>query len=189
MCSSCVMLSCRYWPKSQRNVSSTLVNLCYKVLRQFWRQKRVQPGTSQSVQQHQLLNSDPSALQHHNSILLFLCLLTQTTPNNICDLTCHNSMCGCRWQGTMSAPYISLRLSISTDTINNVQASSSHCPDLMLYAAVYIPQAAHALSLEQWACLSGQISACSLFMGHPSYMHIEVWLLFSWDFLVTQYNQ
>ncbi len=31
------------WPKSLRNVSNTLLNLCHEELRQFWRQKRVQP--------------------------------------------------------------------------------------------------------------------------------------------------
>ncbi len=41
-----VMLSCQYWPKSLRNVSNTLLNLCHDELRQFWRQKGVQPGTS-----------------------------------------------------------------------------------------------------------------------------------------------
>ncbi len=34
------------WPKSLRNVSNTLLNLCHEELRQFWRQKRVQLGTS-----------------------------------------------------------------------------------------------------------------------------------------------
>ncbi len=34
------------WPKSLRNVSNTLLNLCHEELRQFWRQKGVQPGTS-----------------------------------------------------------------------------------------------------------------------------------------------
>ncbi len=34
------------WPKSLRNVSNTLLNLCHEDLRQFWRQKGVQPGTS-----------------------------------------------------------------------------------------------------------------------------------------------
>ncbi len=34
------------WTKSQRNVSNTLLNLCHEELRKFWRQKRVQPGTS-----------------------------------------------------------------------------------------------------------------------------------------------
>ncbi len=34
------------WPKSLRNVSNTLLNLCHDELRQFWRQKGVQPGTS-----------------------------------------------------------------------------------------------------------------------------------------------
>ncbi len=41
-----VMLSWQYGPKSLRNVSNTLLNLCHKELRQFWRQNRVQPGTS-----------------------------------------------------------------------------------------------------------------------------------------------
>ncbi len=40
------MLSCHNGPKSLRNVSNTLLNLCHKELRQFWRQKGVQPGTS-----------------------------------------------------------------------------------------------------------------------------------------------
>lgn len=35
ICSSCMMLSCRYRPKSLRNVSSNFVNQCYKELRQF----------------------------------------------------------------------------------------------------------------------------------------------------------
>ncbi len=34
------------WPKSLRNVSNTLLNLCHEELRQFWMQKVVQPGTS-----------------------------------------------------------------------------------------------------------------------------------------------
>ncbi len=46
ICSNCVMLSCQYEPKSLRNVSNTLLNLCHEELRQFWRQKGVQPGTS-----------------------------------------------------------------------------------------------------------------------------------------------
>ncbi len=33
-------------PKSLRNVSNTLLNLCHEELRQFWRQKGVQPGSS-----------------------------------------------------------------------------------------------------------------------------------------------
>ncbi len=33
-------------PKSLRNVSNTLLNLCHEELRQFWRQKWLQPGTS-----------------------------------------------------------------------------------------------------------------------------------------------
>ncbi len=35
ICSNCVMLSCQYGPKSLRNVSNTLLNLCHKELRQF----------------------------------------------------------------------------------------------------------------------------------------------------------
>ncbi len=31
------------WPKSLRNVSNTLLNLCHEDLRQFWRQNGVQP--------------------------------------------------------------------------------------------------------------------------------------------------
>ncbi len=45
-CSTCMMLSCQYGPKSLRNVSSTLLNLCHEELRQFWRQKWFQIGTS-----------------------------------------------------------------------------------------------------------------------------------------------
>ncbi len=45
-CSNCMMLSCQYGPKSLRNVSNTLLNICHNELRQFWRQKWVQPGTS-----------------------------------------------------------------------------------------------------------------------------------------------
>lgn len=33
-----VMLSYQYWPKSLRNVYTTLLNLCHEILRQFWRQ-------------------------------------------------------------------------------------------------------------------------------------------------------
>ncbi len=43
ICSNCVMLSCQYGPKSLRNVSNTLLNLCHEELRQFWRQKRSNP--------------------------------------------------------------------------------------------------------------------------------------------------
>ncbi len=35
ICSNCVMLRCQYLPKSLRNVSSTLLNLCHEELRQF----------------------------------------------------------------------------------------------------------------------------------------------------------
>ncbi len=41
-----MMLSCQYGPKSLRNVSNILLNLCHEELKQFWRQKGVQPGTS-----------------------------------------------------------------------------------------------------------------------------------------------
>ncbi len=46
ICSNCVMLSYKYGPKSQRNVSNTLLTLYHEELRPFWRQKWVQPGTS-----------------------------------------------------------------------------------------------------------------------------------------------
>ncbi len=42
-----MLLSCQYGPKSLRNVSNTLLNLCHKELMQFWRKKGVQPGTSE----------------------------------------------------------------------------------------------------------------------------------------------
>ncbi len=35
ICSNCVMLSCQYGPKSLRNVSNALLNLCNEELRQF----------------------------------------------------------------------------------------------------------------------------------------------------------
>lgn len=38
---------CRYWPKSLRNVSSILLNLCCKKLMQFWWQNGVKPSTTQ----------------------------------------------------------------------------------------------------------------------------------------------
>ncbi len=41
ICSNCVTLSWQYGPKSLRNVSKTLLNLCHKELRQFWRQNGV----------------------------------------------------------------------------------------------------------------------------------------------------
>jgi len=44
ICSNCVMLSCQYGPKSLRNVFNTLLNLCLEELRQFWKQKGVQPN-------------------------------------------------------------------------------------------------------------------------------------------------
>ncbi len=40
------MLSCQYGSKSLRNVSNTLLNQCHEELRQFTRQKWVQPSTS-----------------------------------------------------------------------------------------------------------------------------------------------
>ncbi len=46
ICRNCVMLSCQYGPKYLRNVSNALLNICHEVLRQFWRQKGVQPATS-----------------------------------------------------------------------------------------------------------------------------------------------
>ncbi len=46
ICSNGVMLSCQYGPKSLRNVSNTLLNLCHEELRQFWRQKGIQPDAS-----------------------------------------------------------------------------------------------------------------------------------------------
>ncbi len=42
-----MLLSCQYGPKSLRNVSNTFLNLCHEELRQFWRKKGVQPGTSE----------------------------------------------------------------------------------------------------------------------------------------------
>ncbi len=42
---NCVMLSCQYGPKSQSDVSN-LLHLRHEELRQFWRQKGVQPGNS-----------------------------------------------------------------------------------------------------------------------------------------------
>ncbi len=44
--SNCVMLACQYGPKSQRNVSNTLLNLYHEELRQFWRQNGSNIGTS-----------------------------------------------------------------------------------------------------------------------------------------------
>lgn len=46
ICSGCVMLSRQYGPKSHRNVSRTLLNLCHKGLRQFWGGNGIQTGTS-----------------------------------------------------------------------------------------------------------------------------------------------
>ncbi len=43
ICSNCAMLSWQYEPKSLRNVSNTLLNLCHEELRQFWRQKGSNP--------------------------------------------------------------------------------------------------------------------------------------------------
>ncbi len=43
ICSSCVMLSSQYGPKSLRNVYNTLLNLCHEELRQFRRQKGSNP--------------------------------------------------------------------------------------------------------------------------------------------------
>jgi len=40
---NCVMLPCQYGSKSLRNVSNTLLKVWHEELRQFWRQKRVQP--------------------------------------------------------------------------------------------------------------------------------------------------
>ena len=48
--SAATMLSCQYGPKSLRDVSSTLLSLCPEDLKPFWRQKGVQPGTSQVYQ-------------------------------------------------------------------------------------------------------------------------------------------
>ncbi len=48
ICRNCVMLSCQYGVKSLSNVSNTFLNLCHEELRQFWRQKGVQPGTSKA---------------------------------------------------------------------------------------------------------------------------------------------
>ncbi len=50
VCSNCVMPSFQYGPNSLRNVSNTLLNLCHKDKRQYWRQKWVQPGTSKVYQ-------------------------------------------------------------------------------------------------------------------------------------------
>ncbi len=41
----CYHANNQYGPKSLRNVSNTLLNLCYEELMQFWRQKGVQPRT------------------------------------------------------------------------------------------------------------------------------------------------
>lgn len=49
-------LSWQYEPRSLRNVSSTLLNLCHKGFKLFWRQKRFQPSTSKVYQLKWLLN-------------------------------------------------------------------------------------------------------------------------------------
>lgn len=41
-CSNCLMLSCQYEPKSPRNVSSTMLNLCQEELRQSQSHKKAQ---------------------------------------------------------------------------------------------------------------------------------------------------
>ncbi len=46
ICSNCIMRSYQYGPKSLRNISNTLLNICNVELMQFWRKKGVQPGTS-----------------------------------------------------------------------------------------------------------------------------------------------
>lgn len=52
ICSSCMMLSCRYRPKSLRNVSSNFVNQCYKELRQFSTSETCLHTKTQCVQTH-----------------------------------------------------------------------------------------------------------------------------------------
>ena len=46
ICSNYLMLSCQYGLKSLRNVSNTLLKECHEELRQFWRQRGVQPFIS-----------------------------------------------------------------------------------------------------------------------------------------------
>lgn len=46
ICNNCLMLSCQYGPKLQRNVSNLLLNVCHKELRQVWKPKGAQPFTS-----------------------------------------------------------------------------------------------------------------------------------------------
>ncbi len=72
ICSNCVMLPCQYGPKSLRNVSNTLMNLCHEELRQFWRQKWVQPGTSKVY----LIKWPVSVYMHKSGMQSSICALT-----------------------------------------------------------------------------------------------------------------
>lgn len=43
MCNDCVMLSCKYWPNSRRNIFNTLLNLFHEELSQLCSQMFTQP--------------------------------------------------------------------------------------------------------------------------------------------------
>ncbi len=58
--------SCQYGPKSLRNVSNTLLNLCHEELRQTWRQRRVQPRALRRIV---FLNPHPPASSQMGSTL------------------------------------------------------------------------------------------------------------------------
>ncbi len=89
ICRNCVMLSRQYGPKSLRNVSNTLLNLCHEELRQFWRQKGVQPGTSKvhlikwpvSVSAvNRILNIRLKMRKHHHAwdVYIYICIYVHT---------------------------------------------------------------------------------------------------------------
>ncbi len=80
ICCNCVMLSCQYGPKSLRNVSYTLLNLCHKEYRQFWRQKWVQPGTSKVYLIKWPVSVYPSSSTRGHSVCLFYTVLACYSP-------------------------------------------------------------------------------------------------------------
>ncbi len=72
ICSNCMMLSCQYGPKSLRNVSNNLINLCHEELRQFWKQKGVELDTSKEY----LIKWPVSVYMSRQVTFIYIALLT-----------------------------------------------------------------------------------------------------------------
>ncbi len=145
ICSNCVMLSCQYGPKSLRNVSNTLLNLCHEELRQFWRQKGVRPGTSKVIYYIYIYINNrrkiiklfnlgwtiPLRASHFHMTKNTLWTSIQSCMLGNCLFCDHNSFCQVSGNSDIKWPMSSISVCFTSDRSGkqpqNVQVSIS-CP-------------------------------------------------------------